>query len=493
MTNAMPILLDRLSDALCAQGVNLKRQDLLKVATAAFGYRDDNAFSVCMKTEGFAPPVAEMLGCDDRGLAVLRDPRADAVFAMDVRDPRSRAGRWCVSPYGGLLDIAGVPATTDMPRTAIKIHIATISHRHGINFYTALTQQALDAEVAGFCDEWWSEARQNDEELPETTEGMSDADVASAYFAAMDDEYIEESTDTLSLPASMAKAFETSTGEAWIIGRGGEGQEAMTWWSDADGWGDMASATVHAEPSGRLPVTGLQEGRDRISWHRLPAAHVVAPASIEQPGWETADGTDAEVAAGVALSINPIQAAPGLSFDRLEVLHRRDEAASRGYMKSVVLRASDGEDREAGDEWARQVSSAIDHACGVIKRKDGETYVTFFGDAGISEADTAQDWLRATADLLQPVEGRERIMADFRPEAWINDNAVEVDSDKPNKIDVTYEMLLMGREAAMELGSEDSDHLLEAVRSPRWIRQWSGPFTVSVHGAVTRSGLFEVE
>ncbi len=95
------------------------------------------------------------------------------------------------------------------------------------------------------------------------------------------------------------------------------------------------------------------------------------------------------------------------------------------------------------------------------------------------------DWVAALRDLLTPANGRERIMAEFRPESWIRNNAVEVDVDEDKEIDVTYEMLLMGFEDASALQTQDSDHLLEAVRAPDWIRNWAGPFTIDTELAVS--------
>jgi len=115
----------------------------------------------------------------------------------------------------------------------------------------------------------------------------------------------------------------------------------------------------------------------------------------------------------------------------------------------------------------------------------------FEGDADIAEAETPDGWMRAMADLLQPVADRERIMADFTPEAWIRDYAVQVDPAGETEIDVTYEMLLLGKDAASQLTSGDCDHLKEAVRVPAWIADWAGPFTIRVADAVEDSTLFD--
>lgn len=68
---------------------------------------------------------------------------------------------------------------------AADIHAAFIDHREGGNLYAAFSREALMAEVAQFCREWWSEIR--DERDPAE---LSDEDVSSAYFDHHENEYL---------------------------------------------------------------------------------------------------------------------------------------------------------------------------------------------------------------------------------------------------------------------------------------------------------------
>ena len=65
------------------------------------------------------------------------------------------------------------------------IHVAFIDHRHGGDLYAAFTREALMAEVASFCREWWSEIR--DTRDPAT---LPDEDAGSIYFDAHEEEYL---------------------------------------------------------------------------------------------------------------------------------------------------------------------------------------------------------------------------------------------------------------------------------------------------------------
>lgn len=67
----------------------------------------------------------------------------------------------------------------------------------------------------------------------------------------------------------------------------------------------------------------------------------------------------------------------------------------------------------------------------------------------------------------------------FQPEAWINDYAVEVDDEGPDTWKVSTEMA----ERILDAINDGSD--LDFVRdedpnAPEWIRQWAGPFTITI-------------
>jgi hypothetical protein len=95
--------------------------------------------------------------------------------------------------------------------------------------------------------------------------------------------------------------------------------------------------------------------------------------------------------------------------------------------------------------------------------------------------------------------------AHFRPEAWQNDNAIPVDPQGPTRWEVSpaylYE-LMAGLEGGWLLLYEtgyEADQLRHDPAAPEWIREWQGPFSVSLErdtmpiggtGLVTRPPTF---
>jgi hypothetical protein len=59
---------------------------------------------------------------------------------------------------------------------AERIHIATVSHRHGTNIYAAKSEAGAYRQLAEYCREWWAET--GIKEQP----GEDDGAVISAYF-----------------------------------------------------------------------------------------------------------------------------------------------------------------------------------------------------------------------------------------------------------------------------------------------------------------------
>lgn len=70
--------------------------------------------------------------------------------------------------------------------------------------------------------------------------------------------------------------------------------------------------------------------------------------------------------------------------------------------------------------------------------------------------------------------------ARFRPEAWVNDYAVEVDPGGEQEWQVSAALADDTRLALASRG--DLDFLRDDPSAPRWVREWSGPFTVEIVG-----------
>lgn len=62
----------------------------------------------------------------------------------------------------------------------------------------------------------------------------------------------------------------------------------------------------------------------------------------------------------------------------------------------------------------------------------------------------------------------------FHPQAWINDNAYDVDPLGPTEWEVG------DVPEDLEGNSYESDELREHENAPMWAREWSGPFWVEI-------------
>lgn len=63
----------------------------------------------------------------------------------------------------------------------------------------------------------------------------------------------------------------------------------------------------------------------------------------------------------------------------------------------------------------------------------------------------------------------------FRPEAWVNDYATEVDPEGPQTWDVTP-----ATAAQINTSTSDLDFVKDDPNAPQWVRAWPGPFTITV-------------
>jgi hypothetical protein len=76
----------------------------------------------------------------------------------------------------------------------------------------------------------------------------------------------------------------------------------------------------------------------------------------------------------------------------------------------------------------------------------------------------------------------QRIIAKFHPQAWVNNYAVDVDAEGECQFDVTDHVVGLGESAARALRDYDdsSDDLAALPQAPDWVRNWPGPFYVTV-------------
>lgn len=73
--------------------------------------------------------------------------------------------------------------------------------------------------------------------------------------------------------------------------------------------------------------------------------------------------------------------------------------------------------------------------------------------------------------------------AQFTPQAWVDDYAIEVDAEGETEWDVTEALSAMSeadRNNAMQPDSYESDDLRHTTDTPEWVKNWDGPFYITV-------------
>jgi hypothetical protein len=78
-----------------------------------------------------------------------------------------------------------------------------------------------------------------------------------------------------------------------------------------------------------------------------------------------------------------------------------------------------------------------------------------------------------------------RVIAEFVPQAWVNDCAIEVDPQEPREWDVTIEVIEKGPDFRWQDDMPDSDELRTSDLAPAWASDWGGPFYVRVEQAAS--------
>lgn len=82
-----------------------------------------------------------------------------------------------------------------------------------------------------------------------------------------------------------------------------------------------------------------------------------------------------------------------------------------------------------------------------------------------------------------------RYEARFEPEAWINDQAIPVDAEGPQRWDCTeyaeqnrdYLDRLEAHSESLRDGAVDNDDVFkDDPAAPAWVREWRGPFTIRI-------------
>lgn len=205
----LPIILDRLAHALEAQGIKVKRSQLLEISAAAFGHRNSNELTAAAKAGDINPYPAQVIGRvslpDGQSVIIVNDQLANSPYAIDevfleqvaAEERREEIG---ITPYGHLaalyevLDAADIPEITGGAATS-EVHVGRVSHKHGENIYVAADDDGLTMQVAEYCRENWDDevGEYAEDQFPEL---MTDKEIVEAYFDLCSNHEIEEYLDT---------------------------------------------------------------------------------------------------------------------------------------------------------------------------------------------------------------------------------------------------------------------------------------------------------
>lgn len=80
-----------------------------------------------------------------------------------------------------------------------------------------------------------------------------------------------------------------------------------------------------------------------------------------------------------------------------------------------------------------------------------------------------------------------RILATFNPQVVVDGRCESADDERGRpEFDVTDEILALGKDAALALRDDtDATFALKGSPSaPAWVREWEGPFYISVEDAI---------
>jgi hypothetical protein len=511
----LPIHLDRLDAALRGKGVRLKRHSLIEVATAAFGYHAQNQMTAAAAAGDLDPPAAVPIGRvrvagHDLSVAADGEGRPFAFRASDLGD--DRAAGFATTPYGGLVDLRGLgdlPTVDAAATRSEELHAATVTHKHGDTLYLDRTEHGLRDQLADYCREWWKEVGGR-RGVPETPEGLDDQETIDTYFEDNDRE-----TLVLFSPESypigpvdfgrdapfVPEGFDMRS--PYVIGRmmPSAADETVLWWSDADGWVDATSATVLAAPTTGWPTAGI-----------VPGALFVVPLPTPPAARKRTDVPDVVFLTNRECDVQgpsdrAEEALPWVAAEEIEVGMGPLRTAEIGYaalvddvafvaptIKAFHFDADDSvramlSNRNELQEYADAIEPRIRDVGGLVMMEEDTEAVTLTVFVPLAEARRAPDlesWKAALQDLLTPDGDGERVFATFRPQTIIGDSCYDADPHGEVGFDVTYEVKLMGEEAARGLHDHDdeAESLKYAVRAPRWIREWTGPFGVEVRQAL---------
>ena len=80
------------------------------------------------------------------------------------------------------------------------------------------------------------------------------------------------------------------------------------------------------------------------------------------------------------------------------------------------------------------------------------------------------------------------IIAKFIPQAWINNSAVDVDTEGETTQNVTDYVINLSKNNRLLIkdNHDSSDNLKNNTNAPEWIKNWNGPFYIEVTDSINK-------
>lgn len=534
---SLPIHLNRLDRALRAQGVVFKRHQLLETCAAAFGFHNSNEATAAAKSGVLNPPQATPIGRlsldDGQILIVAQDPLAMAPYAIDETfvEQTDGANQFGVSPYGHILDLtrlSGEPLSEIAERLSeigtsscieLKIYTACIQHKHGENRYHSLSEEGVEAEIEGFCSQWWDEVEHR---FPGET--FTGKDLIENYFDAHDHDFLERSEVSLSLsPDEILEAL----GQVRKAPAHAATPDIEAKADPVDPWADHP---IYSGEDWRDEVANGDTRRGYAEWvsAKIEEAEEAEHPPIQSWSQDYPDGHDGPLCLTNACC-EPVDGGPELfsrhglkwSVDANGNFYplTKDEArfigedsitmpngfhAELGYsffyqgakfVCASVEVAFNPESKDSRDKVLAEVKAYASHIEKAVVAVDGHVLITeddVMGDRHTIHAlipfDRVpkmaidfDDWKIQIARILMPADGP-RVIAHFQPQAWVKDYAIDVDASGETEWDITAEIVAMDPKQAQDIedDSNESDAFTGSKSAPAFVRDWSGPYHVSV-------------
>lgn len=436
-SHSQKITVERLSKALARRGVTLKRHQLIEVLAETFGLVDSNDLAAAAKRGEIDPPTAEALGTTTAmhptlgsvPLMLLRDPSQDRLFALDVATVESKAksDRFAVTPYGGLV---ALPDTEGSVQAYTPTYSPFMPSR-------AETPVLSDEDKALAVEALSLFSRPDGEPMPSSTEATApvDGNYLSGDHRAIAEEAVRMAYDENSpMPSRYISP-------RLVDGRLVEDQRRIT----------------------------VVDMLDRTPVEFRPYQHLMSVESFDT-------GT------GPVLYLTPrtmafVDGEPflGFVFDEEYTDHLQAKLILRDlcYFRDARVRA-------------------ITRVGGILRWNDNDAVGRFDVEILLpaylaDTVDSNHDWWDAVLALINSPEV-DSCDAVIHPEAWQNDRAIGVDAPGQKDFDVAFEVLTMGREAAMALtdNSDASDELRTAAKAHGWIHDWNGPFRIEIEDEIGR-------